>query len=84
MRDITTRKPSNRPIFPYGIQDITNRDTYKTIIQKQNAFINDIYIITVYDIEVRDVDKFAKLINESKYIQDIEPTDESKQKGKYF
>ena len=31
-----------------------------------------------------DVEKFAKLIKESKHIQDIEQTDESTQKGKYF
>ena len=31
-----------------------------------------------------DVDKFSKLIKESKYTQDIEQTNESTQKGKYF
>ena len=30
------------------------------------------------------MEEFAKLISESKYIQDIEPISESKQKGKYF
>ena len=57
---------------------------YKIIIQKQNAFIRDNSIIPVYDIDEIDIGKFVKLINKSNYIQDIEPTYESKQKGKYF
>ena len=68
----------------YGIQGITNRDIYKTIIQKQNAFINDNSIIPIYDINEEDVAKFDKLIKNSKYIQDIEQTNESTHKGKYF
>ena len=38
----------------------------------------------MYGIEKRDIGKFAKIINESKYILYIEPKNESKQKGKYF
>ena len=80
-------QPDNHPtvqFIPYGIQGITNRDMYKTIIRKQNAFIKDNSIIPVYDINDEDVDKFSKLIKESKYIQDIEQTNEATQKGKYF
>ena len=68
--------------IPYGIQGITNRDIYKKNIQKQNVFIKDKAIIPFYDINEEDVDKFAKLIKESKYIQGIEQTNESTQKGK--
>ena len=78
-------QPDNHPtvqFIQYGIQGITNRDIYKIIIQKQNAFIKDNSIIPVYDINEEDVEKFAKLIKESKYIQDIEQTNESTQKGK--
>ena len=66
------------------VDKVTNRDMYKIIIQKKNAFIKDSSIIHVYDIEERDVDKFVKLINKSKCIQDIEPTNESKPKDKCF
>ena len=38
----------------------------------------------MYGIEKKDIGKFAKIINESKYILYIEPKNESKQKGKYF
>ena len=38
----------------------------------------------MYDINEEDVGKFAKLIKESKYIQDIKQTNESTQKSKYF
>ena len=57
---------------------------YKIIIQKQNAFIRDNSIIPVYNIDEIDVGKFVKLINKLNYIQDIEPTNEAKQKGKYY
>lgn len=66
------------------VDKVTNRGMYKIIIQKQNAFIKDSSIIPVYDIEKRDVVKFVKLINKSKCIQDIEPANESKPKGKCF
>ena len=80
-------QPEQHPtvqFIPYGIQGITNSDIYKTIIQKQNAFIKDNSIIPIYDINDEDVEKFEKLIKNSKYIQDIEETNESTHKGKYF
>ena len=80
-------QPTNYPTVkftPYDIQGITNNNICKIIIQKQNAFIRDNSIIPVYDIDEIDVGKFVKLINKSNYIQDIEPTNEAKQKGKYF
>ena len=43
--------------IPYRIQGITNRDTYKIIIQTQNTFIKYNSIILVYNIEERDVEK---------------------------
>ena len=70
--------------IPYGIQGITNKGIYNTIIKKQNAFIADISIIPIYDIEERDLNKFKKLIETAMYIQDIELTHESTTKGKYF
>ena len=79
--------PDNNPeiqIIPYGIQGITKKDIYKTIIKKQNAFISESSIIPIYDIEERDVNKFKTLINNSMYIQDIEETYESISNGKYF
>ena len=80
-------QPEQHPtvqFIPYGIQGITHSDMYKTIIQKQNAFIKDNSIIPIYDINEEDVEKFEKLIKNSKYIQDIEETNESTHKGKYF
>ena len=80
-------QPKHRPtvqFIPYGIQSITNKDIYKTIIQKQNAFIKDNSIIPVYDINEEDVKTFTKLIIDSNYIQDIEQTNESTQKDKYL
>ena len=74
-------QPTNHPLVQFiydGIQDITNSDIYKTIIQKKNAFIRDNSIIPVYDIDKRDVGKIKKFINESNCIQDIELTNESK------
>ena len=43
---------------------------YKTIIQKQNAFIKDNSIISIYDINEDDVEKFEKLMN-SDYLEGI-------------
>ena len=54
--------------IPYAIQGITNKDIYKTIKLKQNVFIADISIITVYEIDERDVNKFKQLIETSMYI----------------
>ena len=79
--------PDNNPsiqFISYGIQGITNKDIYNTVIKKQNAFISDSFIITIYDSEERDVNKFKKLIETSIYVQDIEETYESTFKGKYF
>ena len=39
--------------IPYGIQRITNKDIYKTIVKKQNAFISNSSITSIYDIEER-------------------------------
>ena len=50
--------PDNNPTIqfvPYGIQGITNKDIYKTIIKKQNAIISDSSIISFHEIEERDV-----------------------------
>ena len=44
--------------IPYGIQGITKKDIYKTIIKKQNAFNSDSSIISVYAIEERDINRF--------------------------
>ena len=68
----------------YGIQGITNKDIYKIIIKKQNAFIVDSSIIQIYDIEERELNKFKQLIKTTMYLQDIESTHESRTKGKYF
>ena len=79
--------PNNHFIIqfiPYGIQGITNKDIYRTIIIKQNAFIAASFIIRVYDTEERDVDKFKQPITNSTYTQDIEATHESKLKENYF
>ena len=57
--------PDNHPIvqfIPYRIQDITNKDIYKNMIKKQNAFIKDNSIIPVHDIEERDIGNVYKLI----------------------
>ena len=48
--------------IPYGIQGTTNKDIYKTIIKKKNAFVSDSSIVPIYDIEERDVNKFKELI----------------------
>ena len=54
------------------------------MIKKQNAFIKDNSIVPVHDIEERDIGKFNKLIENTKYIQSMETTNESQTKGKYF
>ena len=70
--------------IPYGIQGITNKDIYKTIIKKQNAFISDRSIIPVYDIAERNINKFKQLIETSMYIQDMEQTRKSTLKENHF
>ena len=69
--------------IPYGIQGITNKDIYKTIIKK-NALIADSSIIPIYDIEEHDLHNFKQLIETTMYIQHIESTHESTTKGNYF
>ena len=54
------------------------------MIKKQNAFIKENSLVPVYDIEERGIGKFNKLIENTKYIQSIERTNESQTKGKYF
>ena len=54
------------------------------MIKKQNVFIKDNSIIPVHDIEERDIGKFYKLIENTKYIQSMETTNESQTKCKYF
>ena len=79
--------PDNHPIvqfIAYGIQGITNKDIYKNMIKKQNAFIKDNSIVPVHDIEERDIGKFNKLIENTKYIQSMETANESQTKGKNF
>ena len=70
--------------IPYGIQVITNKDIYKTLIKKQNAYISDSSIIPIYKIEEGDVKNSKKRITNSTYIQDIEETYETTSKGKRF
>ena len=50
------------------------------MIKKQNVFIKDNSIIPVHDIEERDIGKFYKLIENTKYIQSMETTNESQTK----
>ena len=69
--------------IPYGIQGITRKDIYKTIIKKQNSFIADNSIIPIYDIEEHDLRKFKQLIETIMHIQDIELTHESTTNGTY-
>ena len=79
--------PDNHPIvqfIPYGIQGITHKDIYKNLIKKQNAFIRESSIIPVYDIKEQDIGTLTQKIEESKYIQSIESTNETTSKGKYF
>ena len=54
------------------------------MIKKQNAFIKENSIVPVYDIEERDIAKFNKLIENTKYVQSMELTNESSSKEKYF
>ena len=48
--------------IPYGIQSITNKNIYKTIIKKQNAFISGSSTIPLYNGEERNINKFKQLI----------------------
>ena len=57
------------------------RISIKKIIKKQNAFIKDTSIILVYKVEEG---KFTQLIENSKYVQSMDITNESQTKGKYF
>ena len=84
MQSIQHGQPPTIQFIPYDIQEITNKDIYRTIIKKPNSFISEESIISVYDIEEKDINKFKRLIMNTKYIQNIEQTHESKQKGKYF
>ena len=44
----------------YGIQGITNKDTYRTILfLKKSKVINNNSIIPIYDVEERHVGKFT-------------------------
>ena len=52
--------------------------------KKQNAFIKENSIVPVYDIKERDIVKFHKFIDNTKYVQSMEITNESTSKGKYF
>ena len=54
------------------------------MIKKQKAFIRESSIVPVYDVKERDIGKLTKLIEDSKYIESIETTNESTSKGKYF
>ena len=84
MQSIQHGQPPTIQFIPYDIQEITNKDIYRNIIKKPNSFISEESIISVYDIEEKDINKFKRLIMNTKYIQNIEQTHESKQKGKYF
>ena len=57
------------------------RISIKKFIKKQNAFIKDTSIILVYKVEEG---KFTQLIENSKYVQSMDITNESQTKGKYF
>ena len=79
--------PDNDPLynsFLYGIQGITHKDIYKNMIKKQNAFIKENSIVSVYDIKERGIAKFNKIIKNTKYLQSMEITNESASKGRYF
>ena len=54
------------------------------MIKKQNAFIKENSIVPVYNIKERDIVKFTKLIDNTKYIQSMETTNKSTSKRKYF
>ena len=66
--------------IPYGIQGITHKEIHKNMIKKQNAFIKKNSIVPVYDIKERDLAKFNKLIDNTKYVQSMEITNESTSK----
>ena len=68
-----TSHPDNHPTIqciPYGIQSITNKNIYKTIIKKQNAFISGSSTIPLYNGEERNINKFKQLIEIWMYVQD--------------
>ena len=52
------------------------------MIKKQNAFIKENSIVLVYDINERDIVEFNKLIDNTKYVQSMEITNESTSKEK--
>ena len=54
------------------------------MIKKKNAFIKENSIVPVYDIKERDIVQFNKLIDNIKYIQSIETTNESISKGNFL
>ena len=54
------------------------------MIKKQNEFTKNNSIILVHNIEEKDIGKCYKLIENTKYTQSIEITNESHTKGKYF
>ena len=69
--------PDNNPtiqFISYEMQGITNKDIYKTMIKKQIAFIQGNSIIPVQNFEEKDISKFIKLIEKTKYVQNFEPT----------
>ena len=84
MSGFTSRQSPNRAIYTLWNTGYKNKDIYKNTIKKQNAFIKDNSIVPVHDIEERDIGKFNKLIENTKYIQSMETTNESQTKGKYF
>ena len=51
------------------------------MIKKQNEFTKNNSIILVHNIEEKDIGKFYKLIENTKYIQSIETTNESHTKA---
>ena len=62
------------------MQGITYKDIYKNVIKKQNSFIKESFIVAVYDIKERDIVKFTKLIDNTKYVQSMKTTNESTSK----
>ena len=54
------------------------------MIKEQNVFIKDNSIVPVHDIEERNIGTSNKLIENTKYIQSTETTNEYQTKGKYF
>ena len=54
------------------------------MIKNYNPFIKGNSIVPVYDIKERDIGKFTKLIDNTKYIQSMETTNNSTSKTKHF